>query len=282
MWEDLDNECFFMAPIGDEGSPERERSDGVLEFIVKPAADECGISRTIRADAIAKPGQITLQVIEKVLSARAGVVDLTGANPNVYYEMAIRHTARLPTVLIADEGERGKLPFDLQGMRTIFFSDTSLKSANNCRNELATHLQAALNGAVDSPVVASVNLKSLEGGDPQSQVIASLVNTVDNLAREVRRRPVEAIAPTGGTIKFLPEVVDDLTRVETAIQRVADEHADSELRDIVGKSLAPPLRYLESFLSEQSDASLQRKVRRAAAERVVESSQDDASSDGGA
>jgi hypothetical protein len=282
MWEDLDNECFFMAPIGDEGSSERERSDGVLEFIVKPAADECGIDRTIRADSIAKPGQITLQVIEKVLSARAGVVDLTGANPNVYYEMAIRHTARLPTVLIADEAERGKLPFDLQGMRTIFFSDKSLKSANNCRNELAAHLQAALGGAVDSPVVASVNLKSLEGGgDPQGQVLASLVNTVDSLAREVRRRPVVATAPGGDQIRFLADVVEDLNEVEAAISRLTEGEDYDELRQIASTSLSRPLRYLEGFLSEQSDANLQRRARRAAAKRVVAAGVDDESPEPG-
>ena len=36
----LDEECFFIAPIGDDGSSERERSDNVLEFIVGAAAQE--------------------------------------------------------------------------------------------------------------------------------------------------------------------------------------------------------------------------------------------------
>jgi hypothetical protein len=38
----LDNECFFIAPIGSEGSDTRERSDGVLEYIVAPAAADVG------------------------------------------------------------------------------------------------------------------------------------------------------------------------------------------------------------------------------------------------
>lgn len=81
---------LFIAPIGSEGSEVRERSDGVMEYIVAPAAKDVEL-RVIRADQIAKPGEITRQVIEHVLGAKAAVVDLTGTNPNVYYEMAIRH-----------------------------------------------------------------------------------------------------------------------------------------------------------------------------------------------
>jgi len=36
----LEDECFFIAPIGKDGSEERHRSDGVLEFIVARAAQE--------------------------------------------------------------------------------------------------------------------------------------------------------------------------------------------------------------------------------------------------
>lgn len=73
----LESECFFIAPIGAEGTEVRERSDGVLDYIVVPAARELDLV-AIRADRIAKPGQITRQVIGRVIGARAGVVDLTG------------------------------------------------------------------------------------------------------------------------------------------------------------------------------------------------------------
>lgn len=35
-----DNLCFFITRIGEEGSPEREQADGVIDAIVKPAAKE--------------------------------------------------------------------------------------------------------------------------------------------------------------------------------------------------------------------------------------------------
>lgn len=65
----FEDECFLISPIGDDDSDARRRADGVREYIVKPAVAELGLS-TVRADDIAQPGQITLQVIEHVLEAK--------------------------------------------------------------------------------------------------------------------------------------------------------------------------------------------------------------------
>jgi hypothetical protein len=213
---DLDKECFFIAPIGAEGTETRERSDGVMEYIVAPAAHAVGLV-TIRADKIAKPGQITRQVIEHVVGARASVVDLTGANPNVYYEMAVRHTAQSPTVLIAQDGE--KLPFDISQMRTIFFDHTSLKSAAECREQIAQHLREAMNGEVDSPIAASVSVQRLEQGTAQERVLAQMVDGID----EIRAR-IRAIQEEETQKQVPPDILRVLARTAVRLHR----HSDSE------------------------------------------------------
>ena len=38
-----ENLCFFIARIGEESSPEREQADGVMDAIVKPAAEKLGL-----------------------------------------------------------------------------------------------------------------------------------------------------------------------------------------------------------------------------------------------
>jgi hypothetical protein len=180
----LENECFFIGPIGAEGSDERGRSDGVLDFIVSKAAGELGLT-AVRADRLADPGQITLQVIEHVLGAQAAVADLTGRNPNVFYELAIRHTARLPVVLIAEQGE--ELPFDIAQMRVISFDHRDLRSADKCRESIVAQTRQALEGAVDSPIAASVDLKNLQAGSAVERQIAELVETVDGMATDLGR-----------------------------------------------------------------------------------------------
>jgi hypothetical protein len=64
---EYEGECFFITPIGDEGTPQRDRADGVLELIVAPAAEDVGLE-AVRADRIGQPGQITPQVLDHVLN----------------------------------------------------------------------------------------------------------------------------------------------------------------------------------------------------------------------
>lgn len=61
---DFERECFFIAPLGEEGGGVRTRSDLILEFIVRPAAQELGLW-AVRGDELAAPGQITHRVAHR-------------------------------------------------------------------------------------------------------------------------------------------------------------------------------------------------------------------------
>src|SRR5262245_29205679 len=82
--------CFVIAPIGEQDSVVRKRSDQIFKYLIGPAAQECGYT-ALRADQIAEPGIITTQVIQHIVDDPLVVADLTGRNPNVFYELAIRH-----------------------------------------------------------------------------------------------------------------------------------------------------------------------------------------------
>lgn len=267
----FEDECFFIAPIGDEGTDARRRSDGILEFIVGRAATELGLT-AVRADKIAEPGQITRQVIEHVLNAKAAVADLTDLNPNVFYELAVRHTLRGPVALIAEKG--CDLPFDVGQMRTIFFDHHDLKSADDCRGEIVQHLKQAIErGALDSPVATSVDLSSLEGGSVVERSVAELVNATGDITRWQREILSELSAlrrRMGGRLDADSAygVSRLVRRLSAVIREMGPDSARTDamyiLREIVFMLEvvtrgAPSGRRLRDFLAEQP-ASHQREL----------------------
>lgn len=266
----LDKECFFIAPIGEKDSEERKRSDGVLRFIVNKAAEEFEL-KTVRADQIADPGQINLQVIDHLLGARAAVADLTGMNPNVFYEMGIRHTARLPLVLIAES--ETSLPFDFLMMRTIFFNHTDLESSDECRVNIVAQLRQALEkGVVDSPVATSVDVTSMSRGSALERSVAELVTTVEELSRS-QREVMLAVSQVNVDsrrhfVSTPPGLLRDLSEAASVISQVARESGDARLVDVL-MGLDRPISYLRDSMSAKHSSStvrareaLAREVRR--------------------
>jgi hypothetical protein len=266
------DECFFIAPIGEEGSEERKRSDGVLEFIVAPAAQELGLS-AVRADHIGQPGLITTQVIAHVLESKTAVVDLTGMNPNVFYELAIRHTTQQPTALIVEEG--CKLPFDIAQMRTIFFCHTDLRSANECKLRIIEHLKEAIqNGATDSPVGATIDIKGLQAGSVVERTIVELVETTESLVRsqgrvgdmveEVMRR-LRSLERNPQSIP--PRLMGDIVQALGHLQEVIIESCEDrpsmaiELADAYARLIAP-IEYLTHEIGQEIERASSPVVRR--------------------
>ena len=147
--------CFYITPIGEDGTETRKHSDLFLGSIVEPSLEQFSL-QVVRADAIDKPGVITRQIIEYLLKARLVIADLSFHNPNVFYELAIRHAARLPTVQIIRTQDR--IPFDLNQIRTVKIDDSNIYSLvpkiETYRSEIASQVRRALDDpdTTDNPI----------------------------------------------------------------------------------------------------------------------------------
>lgn len=114
--------CFVVTPIGAPGSDIRRHIDGVLKIAIKPAfEDEYQVEA---AHTCFESTSITKQVYQKLYDSDLVIVDLTGLNPNVMYELGIRFCFGKPVVLIAEEGTL--LPFDINERRTFFYKGDAL------------------------------------------------------------------------------------------------------------------------------------------------------------
>lgn len=148
-----DEKCFYITPIGEDGSDERRHSDLYLSYLVEPALRGLKLS-VVRADQIGNAGLITSQIIEHILKCRLCIVDLSFHNPNVFYEMAIRHASNRPIVQICRKKDR--LPFDVGQVRTVIIDDSDIYSLipnlESYRSEIATQAKGALDGQNSNPI----------------------------------------------------------------------------------------------------------------------------------
>jgi hypothetical protein len=77
------------------------------------------------------------------------IADLSFQNPNVFYELALRHACKLPIVQIIRKSER--IPFDVDQVRTVQIDNggiyTLIPRLETYRSEIATHVRQALSNA---------------------------------------------------------------------------------------------------------------------------------------
>jgi len=181
-----EKECFFIAPIGEEGSKIRERSDKVLEYIVEEAMSDFDYSVT-RADQMDEPGSITNQVIQKTVNSELVVADLSGHNPNVFYELAVRHATGKPYIQLIEQEE--SIPFDIADVRTINYG-LGVEEADIAKKDIIAQLESLEtdNPEFDNPISRSAEMESLKSSkDPAEQGLGEILESVSRLEGKINR-----------------------------------------------------------------------------------------------
>lgn len=220
---DPEKTCYFIGPLGRPKSSERDRSDMVLKFIVRPAAEATGLT-VMRSDQ-GPPGVITQQVIQHILSDRVVVADLSDLNANVFYELALRHAFHKPVVQMLQQGQQ--LPFDLQGMRTVSYT-LDLEGGNRAQAEVSKQLAEALQAVPESPVSmaarTAANLRSLtrsvRGQTTETRLLHDILERLDQVAGAVAD-VAHRVQPSENLDEMLPPLIHD--QVERLLGSYADE-----------------------------------------------------------
>ncbi len=110
--------CFVIMPMSKTKSCTAEEWTSIFEQMIKPAVTGSRLGFTCERS---KPriGNLIRDILNELDRADVVIADLTDMNPNVFYELGVRHTLRERTILIAQH--KKYVPSDLQSYWVIYY-----------------------------------------------------------------------------------------------------------------------------------------------------------------
>lgn len=147
------DECFIVSVIGNPGSEERRHADWFFFGVVKPTFDaHFPDYHIMRADQMRMPGMITTQIVEKLLKSQLVIADMSFLNPNVFYEIGIRHMTGKPIIHAHHDGV--KIPFDVSPYLSMEYSIKEHHKIIEAAATLKSLIESAISPdfKVDNPV----------------------------------------------------------------------------------------------------------------------------------
>lgn len=174
--------CFIISPLGLDDSETRRKADGLIRAVLEPVLTSLDF-KTIAPHEIDTPGSITGQVIQHLLEDELVIANLTELNPNVMYELAVRHAKRLPVVCLAERGT--KLPFDIAAERTIFY-DNDMAGVEVLKLKLVSAINEAMTGDEhDNPIYRAVKDSIMKEVAAKDNAQTYLLQRLDEISSHI-------------------------------------------------------------------------------------------------
>lgn len=231
----MPDRAFIIQQVGAEGSPERKRADEIYNYIIRPAVTGAGLE-PYRADLDLSPGAITPRMLSELLNSRIVIADLTGRNPNVFYELGITHSFVRPLISIADSAK--SLPFDAKDERVIVLgeyppSGLAYAQGERAKSSLAESLKIVLSDGYvpPSPLREAATNRSVDDLAPEDPIAAELAAMRETL-EEIHKN---VMTPSG---QLPPEIRANLRALRTVINRKRPHLDESDFATLSGPEMS--------------------------------------------
>lgn len=256
--------AFIIGPIGDrdadEGTPSKKSFEDAIETfenIIEPACTAMDLE-AFRADHINRSGDIHDQIYRSLRDSHVVIADLTGANPNVMYELGLRHTTGKLTFQI---GERDRLPFDVSTIRTILFKRTAAGFVSAKRALIAAIAEGLEQGA--DPVAATRVWFEISSPEEKNNGFSKeeIDLKFDSENEEEEPGFLEKIADTESGITEIAATLDRGTAIITEIGNILHDGA-KKIQEIpqAGNYSALKLNAANSIAQKLEDPAIRLKM----------------------
>ncbi|MCL2774314.1 MAG: response regulator [Oscillospiraceae bacterium] len=147
--------CFVIMPFSATTEKHTESYWDSFFEVIKREIELQGFACT-RSET--GPYHMVKHIIEKIHDSDIVIAVLTDMNPNVWYELGIRHSLKNGTLMLLENGQQ--IPFDISSYGLIKYSD-GISLANTLAKEIHLYINK-LNENIhfDSPVMDYLNLSA--------------------------------------------------------------------------------------------------------------------------
>lgn len=116
-------DVFFAIPFCDPPSC-KDACDALIEWLVRERKIE--EKRIFRADQWTYSGDFVCKICKAIQESCIVVADITGGNPNVFFELGLAVGLGKPTILIHDErASENRIPSDLLAWEYVPYAGTT-------------------------------------------------------------------------------------------------------------------------------------------------------------
>ena len=109
--------AFVVMPFDDE------IADDLYRMSTKPICEEIGLE-VVRADEIFTANPILDDILNAIEEATVIIADISGKNPNVFYELGMSHMLKKPQTVMITHDAFERVPFDVSHFRIIKYENT--------------------------------------------------------------------------------------------------------------------------------------------------------------
>lgn len=200
--------------------PFSEEFDSVYTGFIKPSLEQAGFD-VQRADDIESQRSILRDILEKINTSNLIVADLTGLNPNVFYELGLAHALQKPVILLTQVIE--EVPFDLQSYRLIEYS-THFGEIQEARDKLKSYGEGFLNRTIPfgNPVTDFLP-SAMDAPVVEQSLIATTDTTVSNGELGLLDHNVALTDGSERVVKLLEGSGNDLNELTHSLEESSAE-----------------------------------------------------------
>src|SRR5262249_16853541 len=103
-------DVFVIMPFSSTATCTELQWTEIYENVFKPAVEDCGYSCE---RAMPETGSLTKSIVDRLRNSWLVLADVTDRNPNVFYELGVRHSLSNRTIIITQDSNY--VPSDLRG-----------------------------------------------------------------------------------------------------------------------------------------------------------------------